>query len=85
VSAPAGSTGSVVGSVAGSVLGAAAGATTGAAAGATTGAATGAAAAGAADELLPANAIPAPLMSRTASALKAGWRKRAIFIVTPWY
>jgi hypothetical protein len=39
--------------------------------------------AGTAGDLLPANAIPAPLMRRTAMALKAGWRKRAIFIVTP--
>jgi hypothetical protein len=32
---------------------------------------------------LPANAIPAPLMRRTARAPTAGWRNRAIFIVTP--
>jgi len=41
----------------------------------------GAAAGTAGEGVLPANAIPAPLMSRTATALSAGWRRRAIFIV----
>jgi hypothetical protein len=48
------------------------------------GAAAAGAAAGAAGAALPANAIPAPLMRRTARALIAAGRKRAMFIVTPW-
>lgn len=46
-----------------------------------TGSTAGAVCACAGDEVgLPANAMPAPLMSRIARALNAGWRKRAMFI-----